>query len=155
MTPHQPHPGGRPSKFSEELSEAILSEIATTTKGLEEICEGDGFPNPSTVYRWIASNEEFCKKYARAKELQTEVMEAEMLEIADDGRNDWMTRKLGDEVTEVQNHEAINRSRLRIETRKWLMGKLKPKKYGEKLAIGGDPDSPLTITITPNQAGIL
>lgn len=154
MSEESPNPVGRPSEYSDEVALLILGEIATTNKGLEEICAPDEFPSARTVYRWLSSIPEFCQKYAHAKELQTEVMEAEMLEIADDGRNDWMKRKQGDEVVDVPNPEVIGRSRLRIETRKWLMGKLKPKKYGERLALAGDESTPLTIQITQQQAGI-
>lgn len=125
--------GGRPTAYTEETASKILEEIGTTLKGLAEICSPNEMPSERTVYRWLASDEKFRHKYAHAKELQTEVMEAEMLEIADDGRNDYMTRKYGDLEVEIANPEVIGRSRLRIETRKWLMGKLKPKKYGERL----------------------
>src|SRR3546814_8525986 len=47
--------------------------------------------------------------------------------------NDWMLRKVGEEEKWVENGEAIRRSQLRIDARKWMAGKLKPKKYGEKL----------------------
>ncbi len=63
------------------------------------------------------------------------LMEDEILAIADDSVNDWVTRKYGDTEVQVPDTEAIQRSRLRIETRKWLMGKLKPKKYGDKLEL--------------------
>ena len=57
----------------------------------------------------------------------------ELLEIADNAINDWMDRTYGDETVRVVDHEAINRSRLRIDTRKFLLSKLLPKKYGDKL----------------------
>jgi hypothetical protein len=58
-----------------------------------------------------------------------------MLDIADDGTNDWAKQQLGEDGPEVEvlNKEHIQRSRLRIETRKWLASKLKPKKYGDKI----------------------
>ena len=57
----------------------------------------------------------------------------EINEIADDGRNDWMTIQRGGEEVEVPNPEVLQRSRLRVDTRKWLMSKIAPKRYGEKL----------------------
>jgi hypothetical protein len=61
-------------------------------------------------------------------------MADELLEISDDASNDWMARraKSGD-IESVPDNEAVQRSRLRVDTRKWLMGKLKPKKYGDKI----------------------
>lgn len=70
----------------------------------------------------------------------------EILEIADDGQNDWMERESKNgEVFEVENHEVLNRSRLRVDARKWLMSKLAPKKYGDvqKLEHSGPGGEPL------------
>ena len=60
-----------------------------------------------------------------------------MLEIADDGTNDWIERQnaRSGETYIALNDEAISRSRLRVEARKWLMGKMKPKKYGDKIDV--------------------
>jgi hypothetical protein len=57
----------------------------------------------------------------------------EIVEIADDATNDWMDRKSGEHTIAVADTEHINRSRLRIDTRKWLMSKLAPKRYGERV----------------------
>ena len=70
----------------------------------------------------------------RAREEQAEFMAEEILEIADDGRNDFMEQDDSSAAFKI-NGENIQRSKLRIDTRKWLMGKLKPKKYGERLAL--------------------
>ena len=67
-----------------------------------------------------------------------------MLEIADDGRNDWIVRLRKDGSTEtVVDNEAVQRSRLRIDTRKWLLSKLSPKKYGDVTVITGAEGAPL------------
>ena len=66
------------------------------------------------------------------------------LDIADDGSNDWVERKNADgSTTEVVNGEHIQRSRVRIDARKWLLSKLAPKKYGDKLEFAGDPNNPI------------
>lgn len=57
----------------------------------------------------------------------------EITEISDDGTNDWMTIKRGGDEVDVPNNEVLQRSRLRVDTRKWLMSKIAPKKYGEKI----------------------
>ncbi|WP_315823022.1 hypothetical protein [Paraflavitalea speifideaquila] len=91
-------------------------------------------PAVSTVLKWLRENrEDFSAQYARAKEEQADFMIEEMIEIADDGTNDLMTIEKGDISYEVENKEVTNRSKLRVETRKWIASKLKPKKYGEKL----------------------
>jgi hypothetical protein len=68
----------------------------------------------------------------------------EIIDIADDGSNDWMERELESGKTiEVLNAEHVARSRLRVDARKWVAAKLKPKKYGDKTLVGSDPDNPM------------
>ena len=92
-------------------------------------------PSPATVFKWMREHPDFLKQYARACDERTEAMSEDILDIADDGENDYMTIKRGDQEYEVVNREAIQRSQLRVETRKWLMAKMKPKKYGDKLEV--------------------
>lgn len=124
--------GGRPTLFTEELAERICSELAAGAK-LTEICAADDMPTDRTVYRWLAKDDKFCQQYARAQEDRTSAMAEELLEIADNGANDWMERNHGDDAAWVTNGEALQRSRLRVDTRKWLMSKMAPKKYGDKI----------------------
>lgn len=100
-------------------------------------------PAQSTIFRWLADERyaAFREQYARAREAQADALFDEMLDIADDGTNDWMERKRADGSTEeVINAEHIQRSKLRIDARKWMAGKLRPKVYGEKI------DVDLTVT---------
>jgi hypothetical protein len=90
-------------------------------------------PGKATVFRWLGANEEFRDQYARAREAQAEALADEIIDIADDGHNDWMERNQGDAAGWVQNGEAMQRSRLRVDARKWVASKLLPKKYGDKL----------------------
>ena len=82
----------------------------------------------SAITLWIAEDAAFAAQYARAKEAQAEHFAEEIAAIADDGTNDWMER----EGITVPDHEHIQRSKLRVDTRKWLMSKMLPKKYGDK-----------------------
>lgn len=68
-------------------------------------------------------------------------MAEDILDIADDGSNDLMTIQKGSVTYEVENKEVTNRSRLRVDTRKWLMSKMKPKKYGEKMDVTSDGEA--------------
>ncbi len=73
-------------------------------------------------------------------------MSEDILDIADDGSNDLMTIQKGNTEYEIENKEVTNRSRLRVDTRKWLMSKMKPKKYGDKIdhtTNGKDLPSPI------------
>ena len=87
--------------------------------------------------------------YARAKEDQLQLLEDEILDIADDGTNDWMEIELKNGHTKtVLDKEAVQRSNLRIEARKWLMAKLKPKKYGDKVQhTGADGEGPAVFVL--------
>lgn len=122
---------GRPTLYSEALANRICSAIANSTKGLSHICkQNDDFPCRDTIHEWVVTNKIFSDKYARAKELQAELLVDEMIDIADDGRNDTYQ---DDEGFVKVDHDVIQRSKLRVDTRKWIASKLLPKKYGEKI----------------------
>lgn len=77
----------------------------------------------------------------RACELRAEALLDEMFDIADDTSKDVIEEDLGDGIVNTRvNHEVIQRSRLRYDARKWLVTKLNPKKYGDKVDVtsGGD-----------------
>lgn len=106
-------------------------------------------PGQSTIWAWLAAHEDFQEKYTRAKEFQAHRRGEEIIEISDDGTNDWMTRQVGEETITVVDHEHIQRSKLRVDSRKWLMSKLLPKKYGDRITaeVTGKDGGPLeTIT---------
>jgi hypothetical protein len=140
-------PSGRPSSYSEEIASEILSAIATTRVGLTTVCEDERFPEPRTVYRWLMENEAFCQRYARAKEDSLQILEDEMLELADNTRLGEIVTVKGDGTEERKIADMIEHRKLQIETRKWLMGKLKPKKYGDRTVLAGDKDNPLGVQL--------
>lgn len=123
--------GPKPS-ITPEIGDEICGLLAEG-RSLREVCRNGKFPHEATVRGWALSNEEFGTKYRAARELGYHSMLDEMLEIADDGSNDWMQRKIGDEMIDVENKEVINRSRLRVDTRKWTLAKALPKIYGDKI----------------------
>lgn len=90
-------------------------------------------PSVQTVFSWMRRFPKFLEQYARAKEESADALADEMLEIADNATNDWMQRHGKDDAGWVANGEHIQRSRVRIDTRKWLASKLKPKKYGDRV----------------------
>jgi len=91
-------------------------------------------PSVATILKWLREDTEgFLALYTRAKEEQADMIIEDMLDIADDGSNDFMTVVKGDIEYEQENKEVTNRSRLRVDTRKWIASKLKPKKYGDKV----------------------
>ena len=133
--PAQRRSPGRPAIYSDEVATRICGFVAEGYS-LRQIGDLPQMPHKRTVKRWLAEKPSFQEQYARAKGEMAEHFAEEILEIADDGSNDWIERELETgNVIKVANHEHIARSRLRVDTRKWLMSKLLPKKYGEKLDV--------------------
>lgn len=142
---------GRPSGFTQEIADRICEELAHG-KSLRRICEAEGMPSDSMVYRWLDQNESFREQYARARELQAEYYAAEIIEIADTCREGTKTKETKD-GTFAETGDMVERSRLMVDARKWYASKIAPKKYGdlkqvehsgtvtlEKLITGGDDD---------------
>lgn len=133
---------GRPSTYTVEIADEICERIAVG-ESVRQICLLENMPDDATFYRWLLKYDEFRDKYARAKEAQADRFNEELIEIADDSRNDWIERenKRTGETYIALNEEALGRAKLRVETRKWLMGKHKPKKYGDAVNLKhSDPD---------------
>lgn len=125
---------GRPSGYTPELGDEICAQLAEG-KSLRNICKAESMPCVGTVFSWMRKHPEFMKQYARAKEESADFLAEELLEIADDGTNDWVASNDPENAGYRANGEHINRSRLRVDTRKWIASKLKPKKYGDKIDI--------------------
>lgn len=125
---------GRPSLFTPDIANAICERIASG-ESLRSVCRDEAMPSEAGVRRWALDDVNgFSAQYSRARELQAHAIADEMLEIADDGSNDWMVRagKDGSPGFEL-NGEHVQRSRARLDTRKWLLSKMLPKVYGDKI----------------------
>ena len=127
-------PTGRPSTYTQDIADEICAGLAEG-KSLRTVCSADHLPCVKTVFNWFRIRDEFLQQYTRAKEESADALTDEMLDIADDGTNDWMERldNKGVNIGWEINGESIQRSKVRIDTRKWLSSKLKPKKYGDKI----------------------
>lgn len=136
-------PIGRPSGFTQETADAICADISSGLS-LRAICAKEGMPAQSMVYRWLQLHLEFREQYRVARMAQAEHFVDEIMDIADDARNDFMEREGKDgSIGYALNGEHISRSKARIEARMWLAGKLAPKVYGDKLQLSNDPDNPV------------
>src|SRR6187549_3219426 len=136
---------GRPSDYCAEITTAICIRLGLG-ESLREICRDEEMPSKSAVMRWLASHQEFRDQYASAREAQADYYAEEIIEISDDGTNDFMLRKNGSGEDElVENKDVLARSRLSVDTRKWLMARMAPKKYGDKITqeVTGVDGSPL------------
>lgn len=125
----------RPSEYTPEIGDEICLRISQG-ESVRAIVKSESMPSSSSIYRWLLDEDKkpFWEQYEKARNIQAELMFEELLEIADDGTNDYVEkeRENGSTYT-ILDSEHVQRSRLRIDTRKWFLSKVLPKKFGEKL----------------------
>jgi hypothetical protein len=116
------------------LQDAICDAISTQPRGMGAILEELGNPiNPSTFYRWLQQDDDLCKRYARARADQAQVMADEITQIADTTQEGVITTEKADGSVEIKRSDMLEHRKLRIESRKWLAAKLLPKVYGDRV----------------------
>jgi hypothetical protein len=122
---------GRPTIYDDATAAEICRRIMDG-ESLKGICEDKDMPARSTVHMWLANNEAFMDKYAKAKDTQADTLADEMQYIADNV---------------IADKDAVAKARLQVDTRKWVAAKLKPKKYGDKLDMtsGGEKLQPVLV----------
>lgn len=129
---------GRPVEwtYSEEIVERICDLIATSSKGLEHILkEAQDLPSATVVYKWLREHTYFQQQYARARERQADMLVYEAVQIADTPRMGVKRKEDPEGGVEITTADMIEHRRLQVDTRKWMAGKLHPKKYGDKLDV--------------------
>lgn len=135
---------GRPSIYTKELADQICDRLAAG-ESLRAICRDEAMPDEKAVRTWALENREgFYPQYARAREIQAERMAEEILEISDDSSQDVT---FDDNGNPRQNNEFAARSKLRVDTRKWILSKVLPKVYGDRTVLAGDKDNPLGVQL--------
>jgi hypothetical protein len=124
---------------------AALCERLASGRSLRSICEDKEMPARQTVLQWLAADEVFAAQYARAREEQADHYADEIVTIADEPPEVVQDEKGGVTVV-LLDGAAIARQRLRIDARKWVASKLRPKKYGDRQEIEHSGN----VTLTPN-----
>lgn len=139
-------PAGRPTDYNVQIADEICERLSEG-ESLRSICREDKMPCKATVFRWLVHNKQFADQYDRSRQEQAELLADEIVDIADESTND---KYIDDNGNERTNNEAIARSRLRVDARKWVASKLKPKKYGDKTTteIGGIDGAPILSNMT-------
>lgn len=134
--------------YSDELADTVCELIANGTS-FKELDKIDGIPDSSTIIRWAFRNEggTFSEKYNEAQKTRIYRLAHETLNIADDSQGDQTCDDYGNVK---QDHEYVNRSKLRIDTRKWLASKLLHNIFGEKLEVVGKGDTAIVPTVNIN-----
>jgi hypothetical protein len=125
---------GRQSEYTQEVADLICEKLCDG-ESLRAICLSDDMPSRSTVFKWLNDNQYFSDQYARAKEEQAEALADDIIAIADQY----------DTAKDTLQPDLIQRAKLRIDSRKWVASKLKPKKYGDKVQseISGPDGGPI------------
>lgn len=129
---------GRPSDYSLDLASLICARMGEG-ESLRSICRDDAMPALSTVFRWLAKDAAFQEQYARAMDARATLLAEEILEISDNSSGDAVTDPETGAVR--MDAEFVARSRLRVDSRKWLAARMSPRKYGDKITqehVGSD-----------------
>ena len=136
-----PKPPGRASTYSQDIAAEICRRVAEGSN-LDRITQDSDMPSKTAIYAWLKSHETFANDYAQARAMRA------------DSRSDRIDDYGRQMVSGVLTPEQV---RVLVDIEKWQAGKENPKKYGDKLAIGGDADAPpirteSTLTLTPDEA---
>jgi len=118
-------------KEIEKVFESICKEIEKG-RPVRQVLKDKKMPSSKTFFSWLDKDEAKVKLYVRACEARSDIIFEDMFDIADDTGDDII--KLSD-GREVENKSVIARDRLRVDTRKWILSKMNPKKYGDKLEV--------------------
>lgn len=137
---------GRPSAYTKKLGDLICERLAAG-ETLRAICRDPGMPDERAVRAWAMDpSHPISPQYDRARAIGYHSMGDEIVEISDDATNDYVQkRKDNGETFLVFDREHVKRSELRINTRKWILARMLPKTYGDKIEVGGDPDKPIVV----------
>lgn len=131
---------GQPTKYSPELAAEILTRIAEG-ESLHKITKEAGMPSHSSVYLWLMLYPDFSDKYVRAREEQADTLADEIVAIADEPP----AEVVDDKGVARTDSGWVTWQKNRVDARKWVAAKLKPKKYGDRQIVAGDADNPLEV----------
>lgn len=125
----QKHPGGRPICYTKEKGDLICEGISEG-KSLTKVISAEGMPSVATVFKWMREYPEFLKNYETAREERTELQNEMLLDMGDEA------------VVMAENSEApsavVSAVKLKADNFKWVMSKMKPKRYGDKMDVTSD-----------------
>lgn len=112
-------------RIQDRICEQLMMGLPMT-----KVLKEDGMPSRNTVVTWLRNDEEFKKAYEWAREVQLDFLADEVMEISDDGSGDIVHFPDGSKKFDSEHY---NRSKLRVESRKWLLGVMRPDQFGQKV----------------------
>ena len=118
--------------YDKKQVEKIFDDICLRIENgesLRSVLRSEDMPSSRTFFKWLANDDIKVKQYATSTSVRADEMFEEMIDIADSVGDDMMTLPDGREVV---NNKVIQRDKLRVDTRKWALSKMNPKKYSEK-----------------------
>ncbi len=130
-------PRGTPADEKARLTDAVIEGMMSGLSAFKA-CQAAGVPQ-STFNTWMIDDAVLAERYTRAREVLIEKMANDLMEIAD--------TPVGSTESGATDSGAVQKQRLQVDTRKWLLSKLAPKKYGDKLELSGDQDNPLQVQV--------
>lgn len=133
----------------QNIVDSVCKEIAENNASLRKALELKDTPNRSTFYEWLENNQHYSDQYARACKDRADNIFEEILEIADDSSSDTI---ISEDGKELFNNEFAARSRIKIDARKWMLGKMNPIKYSDKIQVDKTPfkEQPLFPDVSKN-----
>jgi hypothetical protein len=147
-------PAGRPTDYNQQIADDICERISDG-ESLRAICKSEKMPNKATVFRWLAKNEEFSDQYARAREEQAESFADEITSIADEMPDLDPLYDADGKLIEMRIHGAyVQWQKNRVDARKWVASKLKPKKYGDKIDHDVKHTGAITLSLSNQDADL-
>ena len=149
MEETQVHAGGRPTNYSQEIADKICEQLAQGIS-LRTVCLDDDMPSPASVFNWLRIHKEFLEQYQRAKDESTDALYEGLSDLGDNAID------LSQSVDPKSSSAVVNAVKLKADNLKWMMSKMKPKKYGDKIDMttnGKDLPVPLLHAISNNPSG--
>lgn len=138
---------GSVSTYDQKIAHTIYYRLADG-ESLRKICRDLNMPDRGTIIEWYNTIPEFRDLYDRARRMQLDLWAEEIIDIADDGTNDYVQRESRDgRTTVLVDFDHINRSKLRVDARKWMLASMQPKKYGTRVEMNSD------VTVTQQSDG--
>lgn len=116
----------KPWVKTQELLDKVIEGLSEG-QSLRSICEARDMPGAPTILRWVEEDAEFQTRYIAARQACADVYAEQILEIADEGH---------------KTHEQVADAKVRIDARKWVAARMNPRRWGNKVQIGGADDLP-------------
>lgn len=148
-------PKREPVRYSRALAERICERLKTG-ESLKSICRDEGYPEAICVIEWARKDKDgFASQYARARESGYLLLADEIIAIADNPV-EAMKRVVKPDGEEITYSDAVDRSRLMVDTRKWMLAKMLPKVYGDKqqVEVSGGLDIASTLLAARKRSGL-